>query len=58
MLIRDYATRHTPSMKAKVLRTCVLELLVIRGRPAQRERPGTQRALEQDTLASVLMSIT
>lgn len=49
MLLRDYAIRHMPSKKAKVLKTFVLELLVIRDRPAQRERPGTQRAVEQDT---------
>lgn len=46
-----------PSKKAKVLRTFVLELLVIKDRPAQRERPGTQKAVEGDTLASVLLSI-
>lgn len=46
MLINDYAI-HMPFRKAKVLRKLVLELLVIRDRPAQGERPGTQRAMDK-----------
>lgn len=53
MLINDYAVPHMPFKEAKVLRTFVLQLVVMRDRPAQRERSGTQRAVEQDTLASV-----
>lgn len=58
MLINDYAIRHVPFKKVKVLRTSVLELSMIKDRPTQRELPGTQRAAEQETLASVPVNIT
>lgn len=50
MLINDYAIQHMPIKSVEVLRMSMLQLLVVKDMPMQRERPGTQRAVEQETL--------
>lgn len=55
MLINDYAMQHMPFNNVKVQRISVL--LVIKDMLAQRERPGTQREVEQESLTSVLMNV-
>lgn len=55
MLLNDCAVQHIPFNNVKVVRISML--LVIKDMPAQRERPGTQRGVEQETLTSVLMNV-
>lgn len=55
MLINDYAMQHMPFNNVKVQRISVL--LVIKDMLAQRERSGTQREVEQESLTSVLMNV-
>lgn len=57
MLISNYAIQCMPFKNVKVLRIFMLQSLVVQDMPSQRGKPGTQRAVEQETLTSVLIDV-
>lgn len=57
MLINNYAIQRMLFKNVKVLRISMLQSLVVQDMPSQRGRPGTQRAVEQETLTSVLIDV-
>lgn len=57
MLINNYAIHRMLFKNVKVLRISMLQSLVVQDMPSQRGRPGTQRAVEQETSTSVLIDV-
>lgn len=57
MLINNYAIHRMLFKNVKVLRISMLQSLVVQAMPSQRGRPGTQRAVEQETSTSVLIDV-